>query len=57
MLETILISKRVIFNKLVILHEYGEFSEIKGTICNAPTEVEHICKILSRSADSNGLLR
>ena len=57
MLETILISKRVIFNKLVILHEYGEFSKIKGTICNAPTEAEHICKILSRSADSNGLLR
>ena len=34
----------------------GEFSKIKGTICNVPVETSDVCKTLPRPADSNGLI-
>ena len=52
-LETILISKRIIFKK--IMHGKGEFAKIKGSICNISIETSNICNILSRPANSNGL--
>ena len=55
-LERILISKRILFKKIAIMHGKGEFSKIKGTICNVPIESKSICNILPRPADSNGLI-
>ena len=36
--------------------EKGEFSKIKGSICNIPIETANICNILPRSAVSNGFM-
>ena len=51
-----LISKRIIFKKIAIMHGKGEFAKIKGSICNIPIETANICNILPRPADSNGLI-
>ena len=55
-LEKDLISKRIIFKKIAIMHGKGEFANIKGSICNIPIETANICNILPRPADSNGLI-
>ena len=55
-LEKILISKRITFKKVAIMHGKGEFAKIKGNICNIPNEAANICNILPRPADSNGLI-
>ena len=55
-LEKHLISKRIIFKKIAIMHGKGEFAKIKGSICNIPIETANICNILPRPADSNGLI-
>ena len=55
-LEKDLISKRIIFKKIAIMHGKGEFAKIKGSICNIPIETAIICNILPRPADSNGLI-
>ena len=55
-LEKDLISKRIIFKKIAIMHGKGEFAKIKGSICNIPIETANICNILPRPADSNGLI-
>ena len=55
-LEKVLISKKLLFKKLAIMHGKGEFSKIKGSICNIPVEVANICNILPRPAVSNGLI-
>ena len=41
-LEKILISKRIIFKKISIMHGKGEFSKVKGNICNIPIEAANI---------------
>ena len=38
------------------MHGKGEFSKIKGSICNIPVEAANICNILPRPAVSNGLI-
>ena len=38
------------------MHGKGEFSKIKGSICNAPIETANVCNILPRPAVSNGLI-
>ena len=38
------------------MHGKGEFAKIKGSICNILIEAAHICNVLQRSADSNGLI-
>ena len=55
-LEKDLISKRIIFKKIAIMHGKGEFAKIRGSICNIPIETANICNILPRPADSNGLI-
>ena len=55
-LEKILISKRIIFLKIAIIHGKREFAKIKGSICNIPIEAANICNILPRPADSNRLI-
>ena len=55
-LENVLISKRLLFKKIAIMHGKGEFSKIKGSICNIPVEAANICNILPRPAVSNGLI-
>ena len=55
-LEKVLISKRILFKKIAIMHGKGEFSKIKGSICNIPIEVANVCNILPRPSVSNGLI-
>ena len=55
-LEKVLISKRIFFKKISVMHEKGEFSKIKGSICNIPIEASSICNILPRPAVSNELI-
>ena len=55
-LERILVSQRILFKKVVIIHEKGDFAKIRGSICNASIETSIICKVLQRAADSNGLI-
>ena len=39
------------------MHEKGEFSEIKGTICDVPIVSAEVCYLLLRPADSNRLIK
>ena len=39
-----LISQRILFKKIAIMYEKGEFSNIKGTICNVPVETSDVCR-------------
>ena len=55
-LEKNFISKRILFTKTAIMYGKGNFSKIKGAICNALIESVDICNVISRSADSNGLI-
>ena len=55
-LEKVLISIRILFKKIAIIHGKGEFSKIKGSIFNIPIEPANICNILPRPAVSNGLI-
>ena len=41
-IEKVLISARILFKKIAIMHGKGEFSKIKGTICNVPKETVKI---------------
>ena len=47
-LEKVLISKRLLFKKIAIMHGKGELSKIKENICNIPVEAVIICNILPR---------
>ena len=44
-LEKVVISKRIFFKKIAIVHGKGEFSKIKWIIYNIAIEVAHICNI------------
>ena len=43
-------------SKIALMHGKGEFSKIKGSICNIPVEAVNICNILPRSGVSNRLI-
>ena len=43
-LEKVLISKRISFKKIGIMHGKGEFFKIKGSISNIPIEAANVCK-------------
>ena len=43
------------FKKIAITHGKGEFSKIKGNICNVPIETESVCNVLPRPIN-NGLI-
>ena len=55
-LDKVLISKRILFKKIAMMHGKGEFSKIKGSIYNIPIEVANVCNILPRPSVSNGLI-
>ena len=54
-LEKTLISKRILFKKITIMHEKEEFSSIDGSISNRSIDAANTCNILLRPAVSNGL--
>ena len=54
-LEKLLISERILFKKIAIIHGKGEFSKVMGSICNILTETANIyCNTLTKPAVSNG---
>ena len=53
-LEKVLISKRILLKKIAIMHGKSDFSKIKGSICNIPTEVANVCNTLPRPSISYG---
>ena len=55
-LVNVLISKRILFKKIAIMHGNGEFFKIKGSICNIPAEAGNICNLLPRPPVSSGLI-
>ena len=44
--EKLLISKQILFKKVVIIHTKGEFSKIKRSACIASIETDRTCKVL-----------
>ena len=54
--EKVLLSTRIFFKKIAIMHGKSEFSKIKGSICNIPIEAANSCNVLSKPAVSNGLI-
>ena len=54
-LEKVIISRRILFSKVVIMPK-GQFSKIKGAVCNVPVEADSMCHILTRGTDSNDLI-
>ena len=55
-LEKVLISRRILFKKIAIIHGKGEFSKIKGSIYNVPIATESVCNVLPRPVNNNGLI-
>ena len=54
-LEKVLISKRILFKKIVVMPK-GQQPKIKGAICNISILVEAVNNCLPQGTDSNGLL-
>ena len=54
-LERVIIGKRILFSKIIIIPK-GQFTKIKGTICNVLIEADNICNILPRGIDCNCLI-
>ena len=53
--ERVLIVRRLLFKKISIMPK-GHSPKLKGALCNVPIDVVDVCKTLSRSADSNGIV-
>ena len=54
-LEKVIISKRILFKKVVIMPK-GQAPKLKGAICNVPLDADDVCNMLPRGADSNGII-
>ena len=54
-LERVLISKRLLFKKVKIMPK-GQSPKLKGALCNIPVEHVDVSSLLSRLADSKGLV-
>ena len=54
-LERVLISHRVLFNKIAIMLK-GQLPKLKGSICNIPVHTSDIIDVIPHGADSNGLI-
>ena len=54
-LERVLISRRLLFKKVVIMPK-GQAPKMKGAICNVPIETDQVCNILPRDANSSGFV-
>ena len=50
-LEKVIISKRIL-----LIMPKGQFSKVKGAVCNVPVESDSMCNILPRGSDNNGLV-
>ena len=55
-LEKVLISKRILFKKVAIMHGKGEFVKIVGNICNILVETDMVFNVLPRPINNNGLV-
>ena len=55
-LERVPMSRRILFKKIAIMYGKGEFSKIKGNICNFPIETETACNVLQRPINNNELI-
>ena len=54
-LESVLIARRIIFQKIVILPK-GQQCKIKGVVCNVPVDSGTTCETLPRPPNSTGIL-
>ena len=54
-LEQILISQRIVFEKIVVMPK-GQQRKIKGAICNVPVESDQTCRILPRPPERSGII-
>ena len=54
-LESALISKRLLFKKIMIMPK-GQFPKIKGAICNIPIDLNDTCNVLPRNETNSGIL-
>ena len=54
-LEQILVSQRIVFQKIVVMPK-GQQKKIKGAICNVPVSCEETCHVLPRPPDSSGII-
>ena len=54
-LEQILVSQRIIFQKIVAMPK-GQQRKIRGAICNVPVSCEETCNVLPRPPDSSGII-
>jgi len=54
-LEQILISQRIVFQKIVVMPK-GQQRNFKGAICNVPVSCEETCHVLPRPPDSSGII-
>ena len=52
-LEGLLISRRILFKKVTIILK-RQFSKLRGTICNIPTEADDTINIVPQETHSNG---
>ena len=48
--------KRMLLRKVAIMHGKGEFSKVKGNICNIPIETGNVCNELPRPVNNNKLV-
>ena len=53
-LERILISRRILFKKILIMPK-GQFPKMRGAICNVPIDTTDVMDILPRGSDSTDL--
>ena len=54
-LEQILISQRIVFQKIVVMPK-GQQRKIRGATCNVPVSCEETCLVLPRPPDSSGII-
>ena len=54
-LEQILVSRRIVFQKIVVMPK-GQQRKIRGAICNVPVSCEETCHVLPRPPDSSGII-
>ena len=55
-LEKVLISKRIFFKKVAVMHGKVEFAKRKGNISNIAVEADTVCIKLPRPTNNNGLV-
>ena len=54
-LESILVSQRLIFEKIVVMPK-GQQPKVKGVICNIPVNCDTMCRTLPRPPENSGII-